>query len=81
MSVIIYTLPACVQCDTSKRYMKKLGIEFEEVDLTKDDAAAEMVKELGYTAAPVIVAGNVHWSGFRMEMINGLKVSKPDATS
>jgi glutaredoxin-like protein NrdH len=58
--------------------MKKLGIEFEEVDLTKDDTASEMVKELGYTAAPVIVAGNVHWSGFRMEMINGLKLPKPE---
>ena len=78
MSVIIYTLPACVQCDTSKRLMKRLGIEFEEVDLTKDEAAAEMVKGLGYTAAPVIVAGSVHWSGFRMEMINGLKLPKPE---
>ena len=78
MSVIIYTLPNCVQCDTSKRYMKKLGIEFEEVDLTKDAAAAEMVKELGYTAAPVIVNNGTHWSGFRMEMINGLKLPKPE---
>jgi glutaredoxin-like protein NrdH len=58
--------------------MKRLGIEFEEVDLTKDEAAAEMVKELGYTAAPVIVAGSTHWSGFRMEMINGLKLPKPE---
>jgi len=78
MPVIIYTLPNCVQCDTSKRMMKRLEIEFEEVDLSKDDAAAEMVKELGYTAAPVIINGNTHWSGFRMEMINGLKMPKPE---
>lgn len=77
MSVTIYTLPACVQCDTSKRLMKRLGVEYEEIDMSKDEAALEYVKELGYTAAPVIVADGVHWSGFRMEMINGLKVSKP----
>ena len=78
MSVTIYTLPACVQCDTSKRMMKRLEIEFEEVDLTKDEAAAQMVKDLGYTAAPVIINGSTHWSGFRMEMINGLKMPKPE---
>ncbi len=78
MSVVIYTLPSCVQCDTSKRLMKRLGIEYEEIDMSKDEAALEYVKELGYTAAPVIVNGSTHWSGFRMEMINGLKLPKPE---
>ena len=78
MPVVIYTLPSCVQCDTSKRMMDRLGVEYEEVDLTKDATAAEYVKELGYTAAPIIVNGSTHWSGFRMEMINGLKLPKPE---
>ena len=78
MSVVIYTLPSCVQCDTSKRMMNRLGIEYEEIDMSKDDAAVEYVKELGYTAAPIIVNGSTHWSGFRMEMINGLKMPKPE---
>lgn len=78
MSVVIYTLPSCVQCDTSKRLMKRLGIEYEEIDMSKDETALEYVKELGYTAAPVIVNGSTHWSGFRMEMINGLKLPKPE---
>ena len=78
MPVVIYTLPSCVQCDTSKRMMDRLGVEYEEVDLTKDTTAAEYVKELGYTAAPIIVNGSTHWSGFRMEMINGLKMPKPE---
>jgi glutaredoxin-like protein NrdH len=58
--------------------MKRLGIEYEEIDMSKDEAALEYVKELGYTAAPVIVNGSTHWSGFRMEMINGLKLPKPE---
>ena len=78
MSVVIYTLPSCVQCDTSKRMMQRLGIEYEEIDMSKDEAAVEYVKELGYTAAPIIVNGSTHWSGFRMEMINGLKMPKPE---
>jgi glutaredoxin-like protein NrdH len=78
MSVVIYTLPSCVQCDTSKRMMNRLGIEYEEIDMSKDEAAVEYVKELGYTAAPIIVNGSTHWSGFRMEMINGLKMPKPE---
>ena len=78
MSVVIYTLPSCVQCDTSKRLMNRLGIEYEEIDMSKDEAAVEYVKELGYTAAPIIVNGTTHWSGFRMEMINGLKMPKPE---
>ena len=78
MSVTIYTLPACVQCDTSKRMMNRLGIEYKEIDMSKDEAAVEYVKELGYTAAPIIVNGSTHWSGFRMEMINGLKMPKPE---
>ena len=78
MSVVIYTLPSCVQCDTSKRMMQRLGIEYEEIDMSKDETAVEYVKELGYTAAPIIVNGSTHWSGFRMEMINGLKLPKPE---
>ena len=78
MPVVIYTLPSCVQCDTSKRMMDRLGVEYEEIDLSKNDTATEYVKELGYTAAPIIVNGSTHWSGFRMEMINGLKLPKPE---
>jgi glutaredoxin-like protein NrdH len=58
--------------------MQRLGIEYEEIDMSKDEAAVEYVKELGYTAAPIIVNGSTHWSGFRMEMINGLKMPKPE---
>jgi hypothetical protein len=33
----------------------------------------DMVKnDLGYTAAPVVVAGDQHWSGFRLGYITGL---------
>lgn len=67
--VTVYTLPACVQCDSTKRLLTKNEIEYREVDLSANPEALTMVKELGYTAAPVVVAGDDHWSGFRPDKL------------
>jgi len=72
LTVVIYTLPSCVQCDTTKRMLKKIDVEYREVDLSVNEEAYQMVKALGYTAAPVVVAGEEHWSGFRPEKIQSL---------
>ncbi|CAB4629056.1 MAG: glutaredoxin-like protein NrdH [Actinobacteria bacterium] len=72
MAVTVYTLPACVQCDSTKRMLKSIDVDYEEVDMSQDPVALEMVKTLGYTAAPVVVSGDDHWSGFRMEKIQAL---------
>jgi glutaredoxin-like protein NrdH len=72
MSVKVYTLPACVQCDSTKRMLQRNQVEYEEVDMSQDPVALEMVKTLGYTAAPVVVAGEDHWSGFRLDRIQAL---------
>lgn len=45
---------------------------FEIVDLTEDPAAMEKVKGLGYQQAPVVIADEDHWSGFRPDKIQGL---------
>ena len=72
MAVTVYTLPACVQCDSTKRMMQRNQIEYEEVDMSQDPVALDMVKTLGYTASPVVVSGEDHWSGFRMDRIQSL---------
>ena len=40
--------------------------------MSQDPVALDMVKTLGYTAAPVVVSGEDHWSGFRMDRIQSL---------
>ena len=70
--VTIYTLPSCPQCETTKRFLTRQGIDYKEVDLSEDAEATEMVKQLGYVSAPVIVAGDLHWSGFRLERLQQL---------
>jgi glutaredoxin-like protein NrdH len=69
MTITVYTTPTCVQCESTKKFLDKNGLEYSVVDLTEDDAALEMVKGLGYASAPVVVAGESHWSGFRPGML------------
>jgi glutaredoxin-like protein NrdH len=71
--VQLYTLPACVQCDATKRYFKRYDIEFEEIKLQEVSGALEKVQAMGHTAAPVVVAQNGNWSGFRRDMLEDLK--------
>ena len=71
--VKVYTLPSCVQCDATKRFLKNNSIEFEEIKLHEDVQALEMIRGMGYTAAPVVMAGESHWSGFRPDKIEALK--------
>lgn len=79
MSVTVYTLPSCVQCDTTKRLLTRNNVEFTVIDLSEDEAAMNMVRALGYAAAPVVVAGDEHWSGFRPDRLNALVARKQAA--
>lgn len=72
MSVTVYSKPACVQCDATYRALDRKGIEYTVVDITQDADALEMVRGLGYLQAPVVVAGDEHWSGFRPDKVMAL---------
>lgn len=45
------------------------NVPYLEIDLTKDDDAMQMVKDLGYASAPVVMVDNSHWSGFRHDKL------------
>lgn len=70
--VTVYTLPACVQCESTKKFLKNKDVPFNVVDMSEDLSALEMVKGLGYQAAPVVIAGDDHWSGFRPDKLSAL---------
>jgi len=72
MTITVYSKPACVQCTATTRALDARGIDYSVIDLTKDSAALEMVTALGYRQAPVVVAGEAHWAGFRPDMIGRL---------
>jgi len=72
MTVTVYSKPDCVQCAATTRALDAKGIRYEVIDLTADDAAMSFVQDLGYRQAPVVVADDRHWAGFRPDMIGRL---------
>lgn len=64
MTVTVYSKPACQQCNMTKRYLDQKGIVYDTIDITEDEVAYEYVSSLGYQQAPVVQAGDRHWSGF-----------------
>lgn len=69
MSITVYTKPSCVQCNATYRALDAAGITYEIRDLTLDPAALEHAKALGHPQAPVVIAGEDHWAGFRPDKI------------
>lgn len=72
MSITVYTKPSCVQCNATYRAMDARGIDYVIKDMSEDPEALEMAKNLGYLQAPVVIAGENHWSGFRPDKIEEL---------
>lgn len=72
MTITVYSKPACVQCTATTRALDAKGLDYALVDLTEDIGAMEHVQSLGYRQAPVVVAGEDHWSGFRPDRIGQL---------
>ena len=72
MSITVYSTPSCVQCKATYRALDRKGLAYEVVDVTADAQALETVRSLGYVQAPVVIAGDEHWSGFRPDRIDAL---------
>lgn len=69
--VIVYTKPRCKQCQDTKNMFNKLGVEYEEVDVTTSQIALARIKDdWGFTQAPVIEVQDFDvWSGFNPDKI------------
>ena len=70
--VTVYTKPACPQCRATLRALENAGLDYEAIDISTDEQARDFVMSLGHLQAPVVVAGDRHWSGFRPDHIDDL---------
>ncbi len=71
MKVKVYTTPTCPFCYLVKQFLKDHGIEFEEVDVSKDrEAAREMIEKSGQMGVPVTEIDGKIIVGYNVE---GLK--------
>lgn len=53
--VTVYVTQTCPWCDRVKEYLRKNGVQFREVDVSKDyNAAVEMVRRSGQQGVPVV---------------------------
>lgn len=62
--ITVYTKPDCQPCNATKKKLEQLGAEYTLIDVTEDPDAAAAVRELGYLQTPVVVVGDIHWSGY-----------------
>lgn len=71
--VIVYTTPTCSWCKTLKDYLKSNQIRFKEIDVTKDNKAAEdMVRRSGQQGVPQSLINGQMVVGFDRNKINSL---------
>ena len=53
--VILYTTPTCTYCRSAKAFFEEHGIDYEEIDVSRNiEKAQEMVEKSGQTGVPVI---------------------------
>lgn len=70
--IVVYSRHGCPQCTMTERVLDTLSVEYMVVELDGNPFAAVLVRELGYTSAPVVVNGMESWAGFRPDRLNEL---------
>jgi len=70
MIVKVYSTPICPYCTMAKQFLKEHNIEFEDINVAKDEKAREeMVEKSGQLGVPVIEINNKVIIGFNVEAI------------
>ena len=71
--VTVYSTPTCSWCTTLKTHLKKNGVRFTDIDVSKDQKAAEaMTKRSGQQGVPQTDIGGEMIVGFDKNRINSL---------
>lgn len=63
--ITLFSKNNCMQCKMTKKFLEQNGAEFEEINIDEHPEKIDYVKGLGFTAAPVIEAGDITFSGFQ----------------
>lgn len=70
--VTVYSKNNCMQCNMTKKELVKLGVEFVEINLDEQPEYIQQVKDLGFSAAPVIQTETDVWAGFQPAKLKAL---------
>lgn len=66
---IVYTKTNCKQCEFTKKYLSRMGIEYKAINIEDDETAKQAVQALGYQAVPVVFVDGKHWYGFQPDKL------------
>lgn len=55
MGIVVYTTNNCMQCKATKRFLDSKNVEYETVNISGNQEIRELLKEHGFSAAPVTV--------------------------
>jgi len=72
IEITLYSKAACQQCLRTRDKLDKMGLEYTYADVERDPSARAVVEHLGYLQLPVVLVGDMHWSGFRPDKLNNL---------
>ena len=71
--VRVFSSASCPYCFTLMEFLKEKGIEFEEIDVSKDEKARdEMIKKSGRLETPIVEIDGQIVVGFDKEKISNL---------
>ena len=74
----VYSLENCIECEKTKKRMRRKGIEFIEKKIEENPGIRSFAKEQGFMKAPIVVTENESWSGFNPRRIDALEVEVED---
>lgn len=79
--IIVYGKPDCQQCRWTTRRLDKLKLPYRYFDVLGNEDARDAVAILGYQSVPVVVVGDIHWSGYReakLQQLAEIYAAAPD---
>lgn len=77
MSIVVYSKPACSQCDSTYRHLDRKKLEYTVIDISEDKGAFDHVMSSGIMSAPLVEvtfeSGETHaWGGYNYDEIESL---------
>lgn len=71
--VVVFSTPTCPHCRSAKRYLDKKGVQYTDVDVSRDRRAArDMVRRSGQQGVPQILIDGKLVVGFNRRKIDRL---------
>lgn len=73
--VKVYSKNNCIQCEMTKKYLKKANIEFTEFNISTNEDYVNELKTLGFKSVPVVMTNDAELAtivGFQPDKLKTL---------